>query len=204
LSALARIRKKLAANRNDAAAYCSNVTRVSRTSRANFFSSSARNFAGSFERGGSTPCALSRSRTASEAATTYLTIRVSFHTAHHAIIAQYSADLAGGCNAGQPRGDDMKVTKHAITALVLAALPFVITIGDRAARSVNGIETVVWDYNYAGVIFGFIALLVLYMGVRDLHAPSASKPEPRAPHYAMFAAIGLLAIYQAAKGASLI
>jgi hypothetical protein len=98
----------------------------------------------------------------------------------------------------------MKVTKHAITALVLAALPFVVGIRDRAVRSVNGVETVHWDYNYAGPIFGLIALLVLYMGVRDLHAPSASKPAPRAPHYAMFAAISLLAIYQAAKGASLI
>ena len=98
----------------------------------------------------------------------------------------------------------MKLTKHEITALVLAALPFVVSIGDRAVATVNGVTTVHWDYNYAGVIFGFAALLVLYMGIRDLYASRAYKPEPSAPRYAIFAAIGVLAIYQAAKGASLI
>jgi hypothetical protein len=61
-----------------------------------------------------------------------------------------------------------------------------------------------WDYNYAGVVLGLIALLVVYMGMRDLNASIAYKPEPPAPHYAVFAAIGLLAIYQIAKGAFLI
>jgi hypothetical protein len=98
----------------------------------------------------------------------------------------------------------MKLTKHARTGLVLAALPFVVKVGDSAAVTVNGVTTVRWDYNYAGVVLGLIALLVVYMGVRDLNASIAYKPEPRARHYAIFAAIGLLAIYQSAKGAFLI
>jgi hypothetical protein len=98
----------------------------------------------------------------------------------------------------------MKLTKHAITALVLAVLPFVIKLGDRAVETVNGVTTVRWDYNCAGVALGLIALLVLYIGVRELNASIAYRPQPRAPHYVTFAAIGLLAIYQAANGAFLI
>ena len=98
----------------------------------------------------------------------------------------------------------MKLTKHETTALVLAALPFVVTLGDRAVRTVNGVETVLWDYNYAGVILGLVVFVVVYMGLRDLHASVAYEPKPRAPHYAISAAICLLAIYQIAKGASLI
>jgi hypothetical protein len=98
----------------------------------------------------------------------------------------------------------MEATKHERTGLVLAALPFVVKLGDSAAVTVNGVTTVLWGYSYAGVVLGLIALLVVYMGVRDLNASIAFKPEPRAPHYAIFAAIGLLAIYQTAKGAFLI
>jgi len=98
----------------------------------------------------------------------------------------------------------MKVTKHEITALILATLPFVVTLGDRAVETVNGVTTVRWDYNYAGVVLGLIVLLVVYMGVRDLNASIEYKPQPRAPHYAIFTAIGVLAIYQIAKGAFLI
>ena len=98
----------------------------------------------------------------------------------------------------------MKLTKHETTALVLAVLPFVVTVGDRATVTVNGVTTVRWDYNYAGVVLGLIALVVVYMGVRDLNASLAYKPERRAPHYAIFTPIALLAVYQLSKGAFLI
>jgi hypothetical protein len=98
----------------------------------------------------------------------------------------------------------MKLTKHEKTALGLAALPFVVKFTDRAEATVNGVTTVLWDYNYAGVVLGLIALIVVCVGVRDLHVSIAYKQKPRAPHYAIFAAIGLLAIYQSAKGAFLI
>ena len=98
----------------------------------------------------------------------------------------------------------MKLTKHEKTALVLAMLPFVVKFSERAEATVNGVTTVLWDYNYAGVVLGLVALIVVYMGVRDLNASIAYRREPRAKHYAIFAAIGLLAIYQIAKGASLI
>ena len=98
----------------------------------------------------------------------------------------------------------MKLTKHAKTALTLAALPFVVRIGERMSSTVNGVTTVWWDYNYAGVVLGLVALLVVCVGVWNLDACLAGKPEPRAPHYAIFAAIAALAIYQSAKGASLL
>jgi hypothetical protein len=98
----------------------------------------------------------------------------------------------------------MKLTKHAKTALVLAVLPFTVRVGERAASTINGVTTVHWDYNYAGVVLGLVALIVVCVGVRDLHVSPAYDPESRAPHYAIFMAIVVLAIYQSAKGASLI
>src|SRR5690349_10786633 len=98
----------------------------------------------------------------------------------------------------------MKLTKYERTALILAALPFVTRVGERATMTINGVTTVRWDYNYAGVVLGLIALLVIYMGVRDLFASREYKPQPRAPHYAIFTPIALLAIYQIANGAFLI
>ena len=67
----------------------------------------------------------------------------------------------------------MKLTKYEKTALTLAALPFVVKFTDRAQATVNGVTTVLWDYNYAGVVLGLIALIVVYMGVRDLNASIA-------------------------------
>ena len=98
----------------------------------------------------------------------------------------------------------MRLLQHEKTALVLAALPFVVYIGERATASFNGVTIVRWDYNFAGVILGLIALFVVYLGVRELHASIVYRLDPRAPHHAIFTAISLLAIYQIAKGASLL
>jgi hypothetical protein len=98
----------------------------------------------------------------------------------------------------------MRLTKYQRTALVLAALPFVVSVSERASTTINGVTRVSYDYNYAGVVLGLIALLVILIGVRDLHASQVYKPEPRAPHYRIFATIAVLAIYQIAKGASLL
>ena len=81
----------------------------------------------------------------------------------------------------------MKLTKHERTGLVLAALPFIVTIGDSAAVTVNGVTTVRWDYNYAGVVLGLIALLVVYMGMRDLLKTQGVEP-PRSTDPAAFLA----------------
>ena len=96
----------------------------------------------------------------------------------------------------------MRVTRNEIAALVLAALPFVVSIGDRSVVTVNGVTQVRWDYNYAGVVLGIIALVVLYVGVRDFKEHVGDQAP--APHYAILAAIALLALYQIAKGAFLI
>ena len=96
----------------------------------------------------------------------------------------------------------MKLTRSEIAALVCALLPFVVVIGDRSVETINGVTHVRWDYNYAGVILGVIALVVVYVGLRDLKENIGEQPP--APHYAIFAAIVLLALYQIAKGAFLI
>jgi len=67
------------------------------------------------------------------------------------------------------------VTRSEIAALVCALLPFVVNIGDRSVQTIDGVERVRWDYNYAGVVLGVIALVVVYVGVRDLKEISASR-----------------------------
>jgi len=96
----------------------------------------------------------------------------------------------------------MKVTRSEIAALVCALLPFVVNIGDRLVQTIDGVTRVRWDYNYAGVVLGVIALVVVYVGVRDLKEDIGEQAP--APHYAIFGAIVLLALYQIAKGAFLI
>lgn len=94
------------------------------------------------------------------------------------------------------------MTKAEIAALVFALLPFVVRIGDRAVETVNGVTRVKWDYNYAGIVLGIIALVAIYVGLRDLKDEQSEQPV--APHYALCGAIGLLALYQIARGAFLI
>ena len=96
----------------------------------------------------------------------------------------------------------MKVTKAEIAALIFALLPFVVRIGDRTVETVNGVTRVKWDYNYAGILLGIIALVAIYIGLRDLR--DEQSEQLLAPHYALCGAIGLLALYQIANGAFLI
>jgi hypothetical protein len=96
----------------------------------------------------------------------------------------------------------MKVTKAEIAALAFALLPFIVRIGDRAVDTVNGVTRVKWDYNYAGVILGIASLVAIYIGLRDLK--HEQPPQPPMQHYVLCGAIGLLALYQIAKGAFLI
>jgi hypothetical protein len=96
----------------------------------------------------------------------------------------------------------MKVTRNEIAALICALLPFVVHIGDRSVQTINGVTQVRWDYNYAGVVLGVIALVVVYVGLRDLKQHIGDQTP--APHYAILGTITLLALYQIAKGAFLI
>jgi len=98
----------------------------------------------------------------------------------------------------------MKVTKAEIAALVFALLPFVVRIGDQSVETVSGVTRVKWDYNYAGVILGVMALVAIYISLRDLNSEQPEQPQQPMPHYALCGAIGLLALYQIAKGAFLI
>jgi hypothetical protein len=106
----------------------------------------------------------------------------------------------------------MRLTKQEIGALILAALPFVVHYRDRSVDNSSGETRVLYDYDYAGVIFGIIALFVVVLALvatrdqfrgdyairEDLRGESASF------HYAVLAAIATLAVYQVLKGASLI
>ena len=106
----------------------------------------------------------------------------------------------------------MRLTKQEIGALILAALPFVVHYRDRAVATSDGETRVLYDYDYAGVILGAIALVVVVFALvatRD-HFRSEYpvredlRGEQAGFHYAVLAAIALLAVYQVLKGASLI
>ena len=96
----------------------------------------------------------------------------------------------------------MRLTRNEIIACVCALLPFVIRIGERSVQTVNGVTEVRWDYNYAGIVLGVVALWIAFVGLRDLKQDIQNQAP--APHYAIFAGIILLALFQSAKGAFLI
>ena len=106
----------------------------------------------------------------------------------------------------------MRLTKQEIGALILAALPFVVHYRDRAVVTSNGETRVLYDYDYAGVILGIIALFVIalaFVATRDhFRGEYAIREDLRGEaarfHYAVLAAIAALAVYQVLKGASLI
>lgn len=95
----------------------------------------------------------------------------------------------------------MDFMRGKIGALVAALLPFVVTFGDRATETRDGVRRVLWDYNYAGVVLGVLAVVLAIAAARNL--PRSAQASP-APHYAILGAIALLGVYQALKGGSLI
>ncbi len=96
----------------------------------------------------------------------------------------------------------MKLTSREIGGAICALLPFVVRIGDRSVVVVNGVQQVRWDYNYAGVVLGLLAVAICVSGLANLKEDVRAQ-DPR-PHYAIYGAIILLGLYQAAKGAWLI
>jgi hypothetical protein len=97
----------------------------------------------------------------------------------------------------------MRPTRSALAALGVALAPFVVTIGSRYSETINGQVVRAYDYNYAGIVFGIIAVIMAVRAVIRLPAEAASN-EPRAVHIVAIAGIVALALYQIARGASLL
>lgn len=95
----------------------------------------------------------------------------------------------------------MEFMRGKIGALVAALLPFVVYFGDRSTVTRDGVTRVLFDYNYAGVVLGVLAVILAVIAARNL--PRGAQAAPM-PHYAVLGAIALLGLYQALKGASLI
>jgi hypothetical protein len=95
----------------------------------------------------------------------------------------------------------MEFMRGKIGALVAALLPFVVHFGDRSTVTRDGETTVLFDYNYAGVVFGLLAVGLAIAAARNL--PRSAQAAP-VPHYAILAAIAALGVYQALDGAALI
>ena len=101
----------------------------------------------------------------------------------------------------------MRLTKQEVGAPIVAALPFAVHYRDRAVDSSNGEPRVLYDYDYAGVLLGIIALVVVvfaFVATRDHFRSDYGIGEDLRGaqagfHYAVLAAIAALARCQALK-----
>ena len=87
----------------------------------------------------------------------------------------------------------LRPTGNEIGAIVCALLPFWITAGYRMTTTVNGVSHPS-GFNIAGLVFGGIALVLLFLTARRLK--SRSLPGPPALHIAIIAATAGLTAYQ--------
>lgn len=91
-----------------------------------------------------------------------------------------------------------KITTKEIWAIVLAVAPFVLYFGQSA--SVNGV--VQYDYNYAGIVAGPLAIIVAGYAAFTLKRDIGEQPPM--PHYALLGVCALVGVYQFLNGASII
>jgi hypothetical protein len=91
-----------------------------------------------------------------------------------------------------------KLTAKEIWAVLLALAPFVVYFGQRA--TVNGV--VQYDYNYAGVVLGVLAVAIT--GYAALRLKPEIGGQPPLPHYGLLGAAAVLGVYQVLNGASII
>jgi hypothetical protein len=95
----------------------------------------------------------------------------------------------------------MQPTRSELIALAFALAPFVVYVGASRTESFNGVVTSHTDYNYAGIVLGVIAIVLVIKAL--LRLPSDAPTGPRGLHWVALAGIAALALYQIARGASL-
>ena len=91
-----------------------------------------------------------------------------------------------------------KITMKEIWAVVFAVAGFLIYIGQRA--TVNGV--VQYDYNFAAVVCGAIAVVIAGLGAYTLKGDIGEQPPM--PHYGLLGIVALVGIYHVLNGASII
>src|SRR5262245_66053812 len=96
----------------------------------------------------------------------------------------------------------MRPTRSMLWALGCALAPFVVYVGSSTTHTVNGQVTSHTDYNYAGIVLGVVAIMLAVKAV--LRLPVEAPTQPRALHLVAGAAVAALAVYQIARGASLL
>ena len=91
--------------------------------------------------------------------------------------------------------------REEIIALLVALAGFVIKAGDSSETRVNGRVTSSHSYNYAAVLLGGIAIvLVVRVGLRIYRGQVRALAGPPPMHYAGLVAIALLGVYQIVHG----
>jgi drug/metabolite transporter (DMT)-like permease len=92
-------------------------------------------------------------------------------------------------------------TKRTVLALVLALAGFVVTIGDSGQTIEGGRVTDSYEYNYAAVGLGSLAIAVAALeAMRLLRTRDSQLPV----HLVLLAGVGLLGLYQILSGSDLL
>jgi surface polysaccharide O-acyltransferase-like enzyme len=97
----------------------------------------------------------------------------------------------------------MQPTRSELSALGFALAPFVVSVGDSYSRTENGVVVAAYDYNYAGVVLGVVAIALAVRAFARLPR-EAPAGDSRPLHLLAIGAIVGLALYQIARGASLL
>jgi hypothetical protein len=96
----------------------------------------------------------------------------------------------------------MQPTRSELTALGLALAPFVVYFGESSTHTVNGEVISHYDYNYAGIVLGVVAIVLAFKALLRLRTEAPTQP--RVPHWVALVGIAALGAYQVARGASLL
>lgn len=100
---------------------------------------------------------------------------------------------------------EFRPTRRTVAALVLGVAAFFVFFGESSRRTVNGVVTSEHTYNYAAVILGAIAiLLVAGEAYRLFRGDRTAFEGPLGAHAAAFLAVAALGLYQVLHGADLV
>jgi hypothetical protein len=100
--------------------------------------------------------------------------------------------------------EGFRLSRSEIFGFIFGLIGFMIHVTDRSTRTVNGVETVVYEYDYAAAGFGAVAVLFAMRAMLAMQSRTASPRRVKNLHLATAAAIALLGLYQIASGAGVL
>jgi hypothetical protein len=100
---------------------------------------------------------------------------------------------------------EFRPTRRTVVALALGVVAFFVFFGESSSRTVNGVVVSEHTYNYAAVVLGAIAmLLVAGEAYRLFRGDRTAFAGPLGAHVVVFVAVAALGLYQVLAGADLV